>query len=294
MIRNHWRRFRGKLRRTQSVDVLQSVPTNDVTNRMRRQLDDALQQAYGSHWRTPRVEQLGSAIQLQQKRVNENEHDGAALFALLVLRGPLATRAQEQMDKHPQGFRNKEARVLELIDFNDAFVSTVLALREEERAGFVEQMQHEIASFCKQVGARMFSDEQWDAITRGLSREIAVYLGAIKEGFHVRMTSRREDAMGVDMVIMDRDSGRSLNVDVKTPSSYRYRLQDLVREGRMDEQSAAQADIDGYAKEINGHGDEAVRVTLMRVDPNEVGDIEGFEFVRPDMLARQLREMFSS
>jgi len=294
MIRNHWRRFRGKLRRTQSIDVLQAVPTNDVTNRMRRQLDDALQQAYGSHWRTPRVEQLGSAIQLQQKRVNENEHDGAALFALLVLRGPLATRAQEQMDKHPQGFRNKEARVLELIDFNDAFVSTVLALREEERAGFVEQMQHEIASFCKQVGARMFSDEQWDAITRGLSREIAVYLGAIKEGFHVRMTSRREDAMGVDMVIMDRDSGRSLNVDVKTPSSYRYRLQDLVREGRMDEQSAAQADIDGYAKEINGHGDDAVRVTLMRVDPNEVGDIEGFEFVRPDMLARQLREMFSS
>lgn len=293
MLRNHWRRFRGKSRRTQSVDVLEPVPTNDITNRMRRQLDDALQQGYGPHWRTPRVEQLGSAIQLQQKRVNENEHDAAALFALLVLRGPLATRAQEQMDKHPQGFRNKEARVLELIDFNDAFVSTVLALREEERVGFVQQMQHEIAQFCKQVGARMFSDEQWDAITRGLSREIAVYLGAIKEGFHVRMTSRREDAMGVDMVIMDRDSGRSLNVDVKTPSSYRYRLQDLVREGRMSEQAAAQADIDGYAKEINGHGDDAVRVTLMRVDPNEVGDIEGFEFVRPDMLARQLRELFA-
>ncbi len=292
MKHKHWHRFRGKFRRgARQVDDFQPMT---VTNVMRRQLDDVLQQAYGSSWRAPHPEQLHSAISLQMEHVHANEDDAAAWFALLVLRSPVASRAQEQMDHHPGGFHSKEARVMDLIDFNDAFVGTVLALSENERKGFLAQMRHEVDRFCMQTGARQFSDEQFDAISRGLSREVAVYLGARKLGYEARMTSRREDALGVDMVVREPKSGKEVKLDVKSSSSYRYRLQDLVREGRMSETDLELGDIRGYAFEVNGHDREAVHVTLMRVDANEVGEIEDFEFVDMAMFEKHFREVVSA
>lgn len=289
MKHKHWHRFRSKFRRR--VEVPDDFQAMTATHTMRRQLDDVLQHTYGAGWRAPHAEQLHSAIAAQAERVAVNPDDAAAWFALLVLRAPVASRAQEQMDHHPGGFHSKEARVMDLIDFNDAFVGTVLALSDNERSGFVEQMRHEIDRFCVQAGARRFSDEQFEAISRGLSREVAVYLGARRLGYQARMTSRREDALGVDMVVTDPDTGKEVKLDVKSSSSYRYRLQDLVREGRMSETELELGDIHGYAFEVNGHDREAVHVTLMRVDANEVGEIVDFEFVDPVMFEKHFRDV---
>jgi hypothetical protein len=250
----------------------------------------------GLKQRGMRVERLGPVIEELKQSVasihDEQSHEHAALwFALMIAQAPRAARAQVQMDTHDGGYKNKQARLYELIDFNDAFVSTVLALPDNELKGFVERARHELARFCAQVHAPMFSDVQYEAITRGLSREVAVYRGAILGGFEAAMTSRHQDALGVDMVITDPSSGRSINIDCKTPSSYRYRLQDLVREGRLSENDSALADQLGYVREMNGSGSERVEVVLMRIDPNELGDVIDFGFVEPQRLAKRLHHM---
>jgi len=97
-----------------------------------------------------------------------------------------------------------------------------------------------------------------------------------------------------DMTVMDPHTGDQVNLDIKSPSSYRYRLQDLVREGRLSEKDALRADVKGYAHETNGRGDEAVDVVLMRIDANEVGEIVDFRFHEPDKLESQLEEVLHS
>ena len=148
--------------------------------------------------------------------------------------------------------------------------------------------------FCGRLGSRSFSNGQFEAITHGLSREVAVYLGALDQGFSVVMTTRGQDAMGVDMVITDPVSEKSLNIDCKTASSYHYRIKDLVQQGRLSEREGQVAEELGYAHEINGHGPEAVAVTLLRIDPNEVGDIKDFKFVEPELLGDRLAVLFDS
>src|SRR5690606_30984045 len=63
-------------------------------------------------------------------------HDKVHLLALLILQAPGAARAQREMDGHRGGYKNRQARLYELIDFNDTFVDTVLSLNEEERQTF--------------------------------------------------------------------------------------------------------------------------------------------------------------
>ena len=284
-MRQHWRRFRARLRPT-SV----AVQRTDLVARMHARLNAVLTET-GRAGRHLYVEQLQPVIAEQADRVRLNP-DAAEWFALLLLRAPIAARAQQAMDKGTHASRAQQARLFELIDFNDTFVSTVLALSPLDRSGFIDTAKSEITWFCKQVGVHMFSETQYDAITRGLVREIAVYLGAIEQGFGATMTSRAQDAMGVDIIVTDPTTKRSLNIDCKTPSAYRYRLQDLVREGRMSEHEAEQADLRGYAHETNGHGGEAVEVTILRIDPNEVGDIENFVFTDTRLLGGRLREVF--
>lgn len=202
-------------------------------------------------------------------------------------------KAQREMDDSSHSYHDSKARLFQLIDFNDAFVSLALALSPSERAGFVERLHTDISQYCVEQGSPMFSDEQFEAITRGLSREVAVYLGAIDQGFTATMTSRAQDAMGVDMIITSPRSGKSLNIDCKTASAYRFRIKDLVGRGRMTEEEAAQAERRGFAQEVNGQGDEAISVTLLRVDPNEMSDIKDFVFTDPSLFRKQLEAVFA-
>lgn len=292
MVRG-WRRFRPRVAErpaAHSTDL--AMAARGIIERACREL--------GLKLRRLSPEQLEPLVELLRSRtayrIGAVSHpDYAAMqLALLIAQAPQAIRAQAQMDHNPHGYRNKQERLYELIDFNDSYVATVLALSPSNRSGFELLARHEIARFCAQVHSPMFSEEQFEAITKGLNREIALYLGALQAGYSVEMTSRAEDAMGVDMTITEPEHGRVINIDCKSPSAYRYRLQDLVREGRMSEGEARHADERGFAHEINGHGDEQVSVTLMRVDSNEVGEIVDFSFVEPEKLAQRLRAIFAS
>lgn len=220
--------------------------------------------------------------------------DTKSLLDSLLRQAPAAAQAQHQMDSHSHSYHTNKTRLYELIDFNDTFVALALSLKPEERSGFVERLKADMARACQEQHMPMFTDEQFEAITKGLSREVAVYLGALSQGFQARMTTRAQDAMGVDMVITDPVSKQSLNVDCKTPSAYHFRIKDLVEQGRMSEQDAERADLQGFAHEVNGQGDEAVAVTLLRIDPNEMGDIKDFVFTDSGLFGRQLRTVFSS
>lgn len=283
-MRHAWRQYRVRKK-------FATAPTG-LAEAMRARLEKLLREVYGNRWHRLDAKHLGAAVNEQTHRAEVSD-DAIEWFVLLVLRSPAATRAQQYMDTHEGGYHSSDKNLYELIDFNDAFVSTVIALSVEQRQDFIEVSRHEIARFCAQVGARMFSEEQFEAITRGLSREVAVYLGALQQGFDVVMTSRRQDAMGVDMIVTDPVSKHTLNIDCKTSSSFHYRLKDLVREGRMSPDEASQAELHGYAREVNGHGDEAVMVTLIRIDPNEVGDVKSFVFTQPELLGERLRALFS-
>ncbi|MBP9852750.1 MAG: hypothetical protein QG629_460 [Patescibacteria group bacterium] len=216
-------------------------------------------------------------------------NDAKVWLRALVLRAPRAAQAQRQMDKHPHGFRGKEERTLELIDFNDAFVSTVLCLPKDELGKFADEARLLMDWFCKRVGVAGFSNLQYDGIVRGLSREIAVYHGAKEQGLTAELTGRHADAMGIDVIVSDPASKKYINIDCKTPSAYRHRLGDLVFDGRKTETELLEADTLGYSIEINGHDSEKVEVVLLRIDPEKFGDVQNFEFARPDELGSALR-----
>lgn len=221
-------------------------------------------------------------------------HDTTALLAMLILQSPRAAHAQRQMDGHPHGYHDRNKRLYELIDFNDVFVSCVLALDESQLDTFNEQAKLAMDRFCKTLGVKCFSNEQWEAITHGLSREVAVYFGALHEGLSARMTSRTDDAKGIDMVITDMATARQMNVDVKTRSAFHFRLKDLEREGRISADATAQAEADGYCRVTNGHGSDAVRVVLLRIDEQSYGQIRHFRFEQSQVLGATLRALLQT
>ncbi len=239
-------------------------------------------------WRRREATAFDAAI-VETRQEAERSNDPSVWLASLVVQTPRAVLAQKQMDSKGGGYRNRQARLFELIDFNDTFVSTVLSLPEEYLPGFVEHAKRLMDRFCEQTGYKSFSSEQWEAISHGLSREIAVYRTAIAQGFHARMTSRRDDAMGIDMVVTDPETGINLNLDVKTRSSFHFRLLDLQREGRITEETRLRAELQGYALVINGRGAERVHTTLLRIDHETYGAIEEFTIEKATLLRDMIK-----
>ena len=233
-FRHHWRKFRPRNRyrggreynyRNQRLDkermVEQERPvfvcsSTDIFDCAEQQVVDLLQ-------RRPEVRDLDRYIPrlVNKFEKTKNPLDG---IAAILAQAPRASLAQVQMDAHPHGYRDKQARLLELIDFNDAIDSTVISLEPEKRQVFSERIKQGADRMCKRVGAPCFTNEQWEAIIRGLGREIAVYLAAKNSGFYVYMTNRTQDALGVDLQVQDPESRRYINIDIKAPSAFRYRL----------------------------------------------------------------------
>lgn len=239
--------------------------------------------------RRPEARDLDKKIdqwKLQAKRTNVTTDWLTAFFA----QAPRAVLAQAQMDKHPHGYHDKQARLFELIDFNDTFEGAVLSMNDAERAKFAEEGRKGCDYICSLVNVPPFDDDQWNAIVKGLSRELAVYLAAQHNGFYVYMTSRAQDAMGIDMQVKDPSSGAYINLDIKSPSAFRHRLEDLVHEGRLNEHELLKADEQSYARITNGHGAQAAEVLLLCVLPDTFGDVVDFRFVDEspmrDMLGR--------
>jgi hypothetical protein len=228
------------------------------------------------------------------KTVNHATDDAEHLRTLLLAQTPRAALAQIQMDKHKHGYHNREKRLYELIDFNDTFVNLVLATPHGELKGFAEKLYIDMTAFCRRLDTIMFTPEQYDAIVRGLSREIAVYRAARYLGYGAYMTSRTEDAFGIDMVITEQQTGKELNIDCKAPPAFRHRLEELVKHGRISDAQLIKADHDQYITTIQHRGQESVPVTLLCVGPDSLGDIHDFTLDHPEKLQDLLNEILSA
>ncbi|MEO5691305.1 MAG: hypothetical protein ABIQ64_03915 [Candidatus Saccharimonadales bacterium] len=216
-----------------------------------------------------------------------------SLIAALVLQAPRAVAAQRRMDDHPHGFHDKQARLYELIAFNDTYVSMILLLEDSYYTGVNDQLKFMMDRFCKRVKSPCFDNRQWEAITHGLSREIASFR-AIKElGYDVSMTSRQQDAMGVDMVAINPRNGLPVNFDIKTRSSFHFRLKDLASEGRISEVQREAGEHAGFCRVINGHGEEQVHTTLLRIDEETYGQVQDFKIDRLDVLKEKLDQIMA-
>lgn len=240
--------------------------------------------------RRPEVHALDDDIARLRDRFNRTSlpHDG--LVALLA-QVPRAVLAQLQMDKLPNGYRNKQERLYELIDFNDTLVATILNMNDTQREQFAERVKRSADRICKRVGAPCFSNEQWTAIIRGLTREVAVYLAATEQGFEAVMTDRAHDALGIDIQIQDPESKRYINLDVKTPSSFRRRMEQLVHENRLTERELLTGDRNSYIIEHNGHGIRRVEVILLCILPDLFGDLANWRFVDPRPMHDKLNQL---
>ena len=230
----------------------------------------------------------GHAIGLDKNQAPALERAQAWLYAL-ALQAPRAAIAQEQMDKHPHGYQNKEHRLFELIDFNDAFDSAIFALPKDLLPHARDGIRQLCDFMCKRAGTRCFSNEQFQAIVHGLSRETAVFIGIKEAGYEPEMTSRREDAFGIDMRIIDSRTMRQVNVDIKTRSSYHYRVEQLRREGRLSEEEVLMADRNGFILAINGRGKEKRRVVSWRIDNEHLGEVVHFRFKNTAKLIEMLQ-----
>ncbi len=270
-----WQRFRPKTRGALADKT--AYEPESLYARARAIVDEAMRTTRISAGERRRgVKHASRAAQALRER---GMHDPVHLLAMLLLQAPAAVMAQREMDSRHGGYRNRQARIYELIDFNDTFVDTVFSLHDHDLASFPERLKDEIDRFCERLHTPSFTPQQFEAITHGLSREIAVYRGAKRAGYLVRMTSRVQDAMGVDMVITDPDTKKSINIDVKTRSAYHFRLLDLERQNRIDTSRRLQCELAGFCTIRNTRGSQNVDTVLFRVATDDLGEIRDFDFV---------------
>lgn len=287
----HWQRFRPEHNEAFSGTALTSFELfAQVLARLKKV--DISKRSWRKHQDFTELDSYidgarGHAVGMGQSDTPSLDRAEAWLYAL-ALQAPRAAVAQEEMDKHPHGYHNKEHRLFELIDFNDAFDTAILALPRDLLPNVTEQVRMLCDFMCKKAGTRCFSDDQYEAIVHGLSREIAVYLGLESEGYHVEMTTRREDAFGIDMTILDPKTMKQVAVDIKTRSSYHYRVQELHREGRLSDEGLLMAERNGFTAVINGRGSEKRQVVSWRIDHEVLGDVVDFRFKNTRMLREQV------
>lgn len=252
--------------------------------------DCAEEQVVARLQRRPEVHALDRYIDKLQKQFQQTNDPSDGLVALLA-QAPRAVLAQQQMDQFPHGYRNKQERLFELIDFNDTLVATILNLDDEHRRQFADRVKQAADRICKRVGAPCFSEEQWTSIIRGLTREVAVYLAAKDSGFHAFMTDRAQDALGIDLQVQDPEDRRYINIDVKTPSSFRRRMEQLVHEGRLTERELMEGDKQSYIIEYNGHGAQRVPVVVLCILPDLFGDLADWRFVNHAPMRDKLNQL---
>lgn len=281
------------MHRLYQVAKRREISDGSLYDRALREMDAILAEGRGYQREDIRVEQLASAIKRMKDAVarSDSRDKQAQLIALLLLQTPRAARAQDAMDnRHGHPYHHRYKRLYELIDFNDTFVDIVLQLTREQRKDFEQRIYEHMRDVCRRARTHMFSYEQFEAITHGLSRETAVYLGAQAEGFDVHMTSRVADGLGVDMQIRDPQSCRYINIDCKTTRAYLRRVETLRREGKLQEDEVGFALTRGFVEVVNGHGAESVNVVLFSVVTDVFGKIHAYEFSRTDLLAMKLHE----
>lgn len=281
-----WRRFKPKM------PAMPIMPHRGPT--IYDQAEQLIRQKVAEYTDRPKrldFKRLDSLVEaLEHTQPTADTPDIVIELAQLIARTPRAARAQDEMDRRHGGYRNRKARLYELIDFNDAFVSAVHALPDEELPYFTKNIQRSMKRIVRLFRAPMFSDQQFDAIAHGLSREIAVFRAAVKAGYEVRITDRVEDAKGVDMVIRAPGTGVSIPIDCKTKSSFHFRLLDLKRDGYLSEEQRLRAELSGFHVVRAGRQNKDFQTTtLLRISTQDLGSIRAFDFVDPKYFLRLLQ-----
>lgn len=279
--RHGWRRFRPRLMTNSYVYSDAAVYGRGTA------LEKALRLAEIYTQQNPTIEQAVDQLKTKVSLATSP----VRLLALALLLTPQASRAQAMMDAHKNNFHDRKSRLFELIDFNDAFVAAVLSLDKSEEAGFAEHFRAAQKTYAKKHKTPLFTEGQWSAIVHGLSRETAVYFAAQNAGFDVIMTTRTDDAFGVDMQIRERGNGAYINVDCKTHSSFFFRLKELVRQKRLTQDEAIKAQETGYCLIENCRDYSCARVVLLRIDHTMLGDIVDFRFADEVKTAQLLHEV---
>lgn len=277
-----WQRFRPKARG--SINDPSAYDTESIYAKARSIVYDSLRQTT----RMPR-NSLKRSSDAAKKLRSRNVQEPAYLMASLILQSPNAVRAQQQMDRHEGGYNNRQARVFELIDFNDTFVDLALSLPEDELENFPERLKLELDHHCERMHAAKLTDRQFEAIIHGLSREIAVYRAAKKEGLVARMTSRVQDSRGVDMIITDPNTKKSIGIDCKTSSSFHFRLLRLEQKRRINEAHRLTCEENGFCKVDGGSKSSPSPTVLLRVSTELLGKIKHFTFVDSSKIGSLLR-----
>ena len=273
-----WRRFLPKRPRTRVV-----TSSNDIFSTARWIVETTPAKDF---------ETLDARIESYKQVMNES--DPVQWLALLIMQAPRAAHAQAIMDEYPHGYHDREKRLYELIDFNDTLVSCVLLLSEDKLPTFPKLLKVELDAFCQKMYSREFDTEQFGAIIHGLSREIAVFKAAENAGLHALMASRTADAFGIDMQIADSSTGRYINIDCKTSSSFHFRLKTLVKQHRIQLHDTIDAETKGWWEIINRDDKgRKVKIILLRVSQDELGEIRDFRFVNEQAMVEKLKTILS-
>ncbi len=274
MVKRRWRRFvpRARRRPDYSGDDVFLIARRNIDNINPRNIDD-----------------LAKA----EASFSQKGQSASSWLTLLLLRSPAASIAQQSMDERPHQ-KDHKTRLYKLIDFNDSYVSTILAMDDEQRRELSEKLPAAMADICERVGSRRFSNEQLEAITHGLSREVATYEAARRHGLDVEMTTRTKDAFGIDMTIGDARTGKYINVDCKTRSSFHFRLKDLFHEARISQYDMELAEEDGYAEVIHRSDNASAKIILLRVSEDDFGMINNFRFENELKFATRLRSIVAA
>ena len=168
--RNHWKRFHPHSRRRQNqpeytlrwrdkrIDaqlVTDPQPVKYVCNSTDF-FDCAEEEIVSLLQRRPEVNALDRHIERLRARHEKSGLAQDGMVALLA-QAPRAVLAQLQMDRFPHGYRNKQERLYELIDFNDTLVDTILHMSDPLRQQFAERTKQAADRICKRVGAPCFT-----------------------------------------------------------------------------------------------------------------------------------------
>lgn len=271
----HWLRFVPKRVKQMTVRNRDDVFTRALAKLETLRADD--------------FQSLDREIDMRKRLANET--DASDWLALLIMQAPRAAHAQIMMSENPKGYHDREARLFELIDFNDTFVATVLLLPDKELPSFPDKLRQAAADFCKRMYSQSFHEEHFSAIVHGLSREIAVYKAAQNAGLDVVMGSRVADSLGVDMQIRDQNTGRYISIDCKTSSSFHFRLKNLIKQHRMKPSDLVDAETKGWWEIVNRDNDRKHKVILLRVSQDDLGEIRAFRFVNEQMLIERIKQI---
>lgn len=243
--------------------------------------------------------ELARALQTKRMRdADQNEwttsQRAAESNALLILGIPAAARTQERMDRHRS--HDRALDVGSLSRFNRDLTSAIIAAPKNMRPEFTNQIRRRSESLLyRKWGLPVLSEVQFNRITSGLEREVAVFDAleeTTPEGWQVRQGSMQEDALGTDIVVVD-NKGAELRLDSKTRYAFDHVVDDLETGHWISAQDAQRGRDTGYVYSP-GRTPSGEKVYTCIFDADNLGSIKDFSYDNPYKVLEFVEQQFES